>query len=170
MLLPAQPTDAPPGKVEVVEMFWYGCPHCYALDPYLESWLKNKPAYIEFVRVPVMWGDIHRAHAQLFYTLQALGKLDELHAKVFDEIHQQDDELYVQGDPAGDAAAQLQVRQGQRHQCARISPTPTIPSACRPTCRRPTTLGRRYQIDAVPTIVIDGKYRPTSAWPAATRS
>ena len=52
------------GKVEVVEVFWLGCPHCYALEPYIQSWLKNKPAYIEFVRVPVMWGPVHRAHAQ----------------------------------------------------------------------------------------------------------
>ena len=46
-IVPAQPTDAAPGKVEVVEVFWYGCPHCYALDPYIESWRKTKPAYIE---------------------------------------------------------------------------------------------------------------------------
>src|SRR5271156_420394 len=77
-LLPAQPTDVAPGKVEVIEFFWYGCPHCYALDPSLQSWLKNKPAYIDFRRVHVTWGEIHREHARLFYTLQALGKLDEL--------------------------------------------------------------------------------------------
>src|SRR6185437_1483106 len=59
VLSPAQPSDAPPGKVEVVEMFWYGCPHCYAFDPYLENWKKHKASYIEFVRVPVMWADIH---------------------------------------------------------------------------------------------------------------
>ena len=71
-LVPAQPTNVAPGKVEVVEVFWYGCPHCYALEPFIQSWLKNKPAYIEFVRVPVMWGPVHRAHAKLFYTLRAL--------------------------------------------------------------------------------------------------
>src|SRR5580704_756038 len=86
VIAPAQPTDASPGKVEVIEMFWYGCPHCFALDPIIESWRKNKAPYIEFVRVPVMWGEAHRAHARLFYTLQALGKLEELHAAVFNEI------------------------------------------------------------------------------------
>src|SRR6185437_7422025 len=99
VLSPAQPTDAPPGKVEVIEMFWYGCPHCYAFDPVLEAWKAHKAGYIEFVRVPVMWADIHRSHARLFYTLQALGKLDQLHSKVFDQIHQKGDELYVSGDP-----------------------------------------------------------------------
>ena len=54
-LTPAQPTNVGPGKVEVVEVFWLGCPHCYALEPFVEAWLKNKPSYIEFVRVPVMW-------------------------------------------------------------------------------------------------------------------
>ena len=54
--MPAQPTNVGPGKVEVVEVFWFGCPHCAALEPFIQSWLKNKPAYIEFVRVPVMWG------------------------------------------------------------------------------------------------------------------
>src|SRR6266852_5061427 len=63
-----------PGKVEVVEVFWLGCPHCYALEPFIQTWLKTKPAYIDFVRVPVMWGPVHRAHARLFYTLQALNR------------------------------------------------------------------------------------------------
>src|SRR6266850_8108527 len=87
-LVPAQPTSVAPGKVEVVEVFWLGCPHCSALEPYLQSWLKSKPDYIEFVRVPVMWGPVHRAHARLFYTLQALGRADLL-AKTFDTIQQQ---------------------------------------------------------------------------------
>src|SRR5215468_1216902 len=73
-LVPAQPTEAPPGKVEVVEVFWYGCPHCYALDPYIESWRKTKPSWIEFHRVPVTWQPVHQSHARLFYTLEALGK------------------------------------------------------------------------------------------------
>ena len=88
-LLPApQPTSAAAGKVEVDEVFWYGCGHCYALDPVLESWKAEKPPYVEFVRVPVIWGPVQRQHAKLFYTLQALRR-PELHIKVFDAIHQQ---------------------------------------------------------------------------------
>ena len=79
---------SPAGKVEVNEVFWYGCGHCYALDPALESWKAEKPAYVEFVRVPVIWGPMHRQHAKLYYTLQALRRPD-LHSKVFDAIHQQ---------------------------------------------------------------------------------
>ena len=88
-LAPApQPTTVAAGKVEVTEVFWYGCGHCYALDPALEAWNAGKPPYVEFVRVPVIWGPVHRQHAKLYYTLQALHR-PELHTKVFDAIHQQ---------------------------------------------------------------------------------
>ena len=87
-LVPAQPTAVGPGKVEVVEVFWYGCGHCYALDPSIESWrAKTKPAYVEFVRVPAMWNETLRIHARLFYTAEMLGKLEELHTPIFREMH-----------------------------------------------------------------------------------
>ena len=64
-IVPAQPTSVAPGKVEVMEVFWLACPHCYALEPRIGSWVKTKPAYVEFVRVPVIWHEVHRAHARL---------------------------------------------------------------------------------------------------------
>jgi len=91
VISPAQPTTVAPGKVEVLEVFWLGCPHCYALEPYVRKWLKTKPAYVEFVRVPVMWGPVHRAHAQLFYTLESLGR-DDLVENVFTYIHNLEDQ------------------------------------------------------------------------------
>lgn len=87
-LVAPQPTSVASGKVEVNEVFWYGCGHCYELDPALESWKAEKPSYVEFVRVPVIWGPVQRQHAKLYYTLQALHR-PELHTKVFDAIHQQ---------------------------------------------------------------------------------
>ena len=86
-IVPAQPTSVAPGKVEVMEVFWLACPHCYALEPRIGSWVKTKPAYVEFVRVPVIWHEVHRAHARLYYTLEALGR-DDLVARAFDTIHQ----------------------------------------------------------------------------------
>ena len=83
-----QPTNVAAGKVEVTEVFWYGCGHCYALDPQLETWKKSKPEYVEFVRVPVIWGPSHWQHAKLYYTIQALHR-PELHTKVFDAIHKE---------------------------------------------------------------------------------
>lgn len=157
VLSPAQPTDAAPGKVEVVEMFWYGCPHCYAFDPVLEAWRKHKASYIQFVRVPVMWADIHRAHARLFYTLQALGKLDQLHTKVFDEIHQKGDELYVSGDPQ--ATLEDEVKFAEANGISRAAFIAAYNSfGVQADLQKADDLGRRYRIDAVPTIVIDGKY------------
>ncbi|HWG76371.1 MAG TPA: thiol:disulfide interchange protein DsbA/DsbL [Steroidobacteraceae bacterium] len=157
VLSPAQPTDAAPGRVQVIEIFWYGCPHCYALDPYLESWLKSKPGYVDFVRVPIMWGDVHRSHARLFYTLQALGKLDELHTQVFDEIHQHNDPLYVQGNPQ--ATLQAQLKFAVAHGISAAAFTNAYNSfGVQSNLQRADDLDRRYKIDAVPTIVIDGKY------------
>ena len=86
VISPAQPSTVAPGKVEVLEVFWLGCPHCYALESTIRQWLKTKPAYVEFVRVPVMWGPMHRAHARLFYTLESLGG-DALVEKAFTYIH-----------------------------------------------------------------------------------
>jgi len=85
------------GKVQVNEVFWYGCGHCYALDPTLESWKTSKPAFIEFVRTPVVWGPMHKQHARIFYTLQALNRND-LHPAVFEAIHQKDNLLASQSE------------------------------------------------------------------------
>src|SRR5688572_1081937 len=85
-LLPAQPTNVSAGKIEVLEVFWYGCPHCYSLDPVLESWqASGKPADVEFARVHVMWGQGHKQQAHLYYTLHALNRPD-LHRKAFETI------------------------------------------------------------------------------------
>ncbi len=158
VILPAQPTDVAPGKVEVIEMFWYGCPHCYALDPYVESWRKNKAPYIEFRRVHVTWSDVHRAHARLFYTLQALGKLEELHSKVFDEIHQKGDELYVPGDDKATLA--LQVRFAMANGISEADYTNAYNSfGVQTNVQKADELTRRYKIQSVPQFIIDGKYQ-----------
>ena len=157
VLSPAQPTDAPPGKIEVIEFFWYGCPHCYVLEPYIETWLKDKPPYIEFVRIPVMFGEVHRAHARLFYTLQALGKVDELNAKVFDQIHQQRDPLYAPDDDKGTLQDQLHFAKANG-----ISEADFMSAynsfGVQANLQKADDLMRRDRIDGVPSIVIAGKY------------
>jgi thiol:disulfide interchange protein DsbA len=157
VLSPAQPTDAPPGKIEVIEFFWYGCPHCYVLEPYIETWLKDKPPYIDFKRVPVMFGEVHRAHARLFYTLQALGKAEELNSKVFDRIHQQRDPLYAPEDDKGTLQDQLQFAKANG-----ISEADFVTAynsfAVQANLQKADDLMRRDRIDGVPSIVIAGKY------------
>jgi len=157
VLSPAQPTDAAPGKVEVIEFFWYGCPHCNVLDPYIENWRKLKAPYIEFVRVPVMWGDVHRAHARLFYTLQALGKLDELHAKVFARIHTDRDPLYAPSDNAGTLRYQLAFATANGISDADFNSAYNS-FAVQTNLQKADDLARRDRIESVPTIVINGKY------------
>jgi thiol:disulfide interchange protein DsbA len=154
-LTPAQPTNVGPGKVEVVEVFWLGCPHCYALEPFVEAWLKNKPSYIDFVRVPVMWGPAHRAHARLFYTLVALNRSD-LFEKAFDTIQQQHQPLIAQSDDET-----LKLQQGFAKENG-ISPEDYAKAynsfSVNSNLQRAEQLTQRYQVQGVPLVVVDGKY------------
>ena len=155
VLTPAQPTNVSPGKVEVVEVFWLGCPHCYALEPFVQAWLKNKPAYIEFVRVPVMWGPAHRAHARLFFTLQALNRPD-LFEKAFDTIQQKHEPLIAQSE---DETLKLQEAFAKDNgitpdDYAKAYNSFTVNS----NLQRAEQLTQRYQVQGVPLVVVDGKY------------
>lgn len=80
---------APDKKVDVVEFFWYGCPHCHAFEPRLEAWIKTLPADVSFRRVHVGFGPVHQGHQKLFYALEETGLLEALHRKVFAAMHQQ---------------------------------------------------------------------------------
>jgi protein dithiol oxidoreductase (disulfide-forming) len=79
--------DAPAGKVEIIEFFWYSCPHCNAFEPALEAWIKRLPADVSFRRVPIAFRDSFVPQQRLFYTLEAMGKVDALQLKVFNAIH-----------------------------------------------------------------------------------
>src|SRR5512133_50543 len=80
-------TDAPPGKVEVIEFFWYSCPHCNAFEPKLNAWIQKLPGDVVIKRVPVAFRDDFVPQQRLFYTLEAMGKVDQLHGKIFHAIH-----------------------------------------------------------------------------------
>ena len=82
------PVEAPAGKVEVIEFFWYSCPHCNAFEPRLQAWIQKLPADVSFKRVPVAFREAFVAQQRLFYTLEAMGKVDDLHGKVFQAIHE----------------------------------------------------------------------------------
>jgi thiol:disulfide interchange protein DsbA len=158
-LVPAQPTGVPAGQVEVLEFFWYACPHCYAIDPLVESWKKTKPAYISFSRVHVMWNESHRALARLYYTLDSMGKLDQLHGEIFKEVH-------VNGNPlvASDAN---NAAESERIQTAFVTKRGISESdfkkayhsfAVDTALQRADEQVQRYRIDGVPTFVVNGKY------------
>lgn len=157
-LVPAQPTSVPPGQVEVLEFFWYACPHCYALDPLVESWKKTKPAYITFIRVPVMWNESHRSLARLFYTLESLGKLEALHTAVFKEIQVNNNPLV---DPGNNDAATERI-QTTFAKDQGISPeafkTAYHSFAVETALQRADQLTQRFRVDGVPTFVVNGKF------------
>ena len=155
-IVPAQPTDTPAGKVEVMEVFWYGCGHCYALEPYMTNWEKTKPAYIEFVRMPVMWNPVNAAHARLYYTLVALKRTD-LNAKVFDEIHTRGNML-----AANDEARtrQLQLAFAKANGIAETDFLREYDGFFVNTqLKHAEETTRRYRVDATPVVFVAGKYQ-----------
>lgn len=154
-LVPAQPTSVGPGKVEVTEVFWLGCPHCAALEPFIQGWLKNKPAYVEFVRVPVMWGPAHRAHAHLFYTLVALNRQD-LIPKAFDAIQTKHEMLFGPSEEETLKAQQAFAKENgvSAEDYAKNYNSFTVNS----NLQRAEQLTQRYHVEGVPLIVINGKY------------
>jgi protein dithiol oxidoreductase (disulfide-forming) len=158
-VVPAQPTNVGPGKVEVLEAFWLACPHCYDLEPFIRAWLKTKPAYIEFVRVPVMWQAIHRAHARLYYTLESLGR-PELFQKAFDTIHQ----LAQRGEPplfstSEDETFKMQQKFAVQNGVSADDFTKAYNSfTVNSELQRAEELTQRYNVQGVPFIVVNGKY------------
>jgi thiol:disulfide interchange protein DsbA len=80
-------TDGVKGKIEVVEFFWYHCPHCHRFEPTLQAWLKKLPKDVHFRRMHVAFRADFVLDQQLFYTLEAMGKVEQMHAKVFAAIH-----------------------------------------------------------------------------------
>jgi protein dithiol oxidoreductase (disulfide-forming) len=158
-LAPAQPTTVPPGKVEVMEVFWLACPHCYDLEPYMRSWLKKKPAYVEFVRVPVIWQPVHRAHARLFYTLEELNR-DDLVEKAFETLHQD----LQRGQPplvADNDQETFRLQQQfavQNGVSASDFATAYNSFAVNSDMQRAEEITERYQVQSVPLIAINGRY------------
>jgi thiol:disulfide interchange protein DsbA len=156
-LSPTVATSVAPGKVEVVEIFWYGCGACFVLDPYLESWKKNgKPAHVEFVRVPVTWNAAAKLHARLYYTLQALKQDERLHTKVFDTIHRGGNGLLGR-----DEASTLPVmlKWAEENGIERKAFTDAWNSMWVNTrLRQADEIVRRYRAEGTPFMAVNGRY------------
>ena len=149
-LSPTQPTSSSPDDVEVCEVFWYGCPHCYTFDPLLEAWRTAQPEHVSFVRVPAVWNPLLVLHARAFYTAEALGKGAEMHPEFFAEIHERRNMLETE--PKLEAFF------------ARFGVEPAAFKAAFDSVgvqlklQRADELSRRYRIESVPTIIVNGKY------------
>lgn len=145
----AQPTDSGK-KVEVTEFFWYDCPHCNAFDPSLEAWVKKNAGKIAFKRVPVAFRDSFIPQQKLYYTLEALGLVDALHAKVFRSIHVERKLLDTDKKIADFMAL---------HGVDAKKFADTYNSfGVQTKVQRATQLQAAYKVDGVPMIAIDGRY------------
>ena len=158
LIAPVQPAPASGGKVQVVEFFWYGCPHCYSLEPHLVLWTKMNPDHVQLVRVPAAWREGSRALARLFYTLQALGR-EDLHQEVFDTIHRRDNPLEsINNDAAQTLTVQTEFAYNHgidRQAFVATYNSPGVVAAV----REAEQLALRYQVTGVPTLIVNGKYR-----------
>ena len=145
----AQPVETK-GKVEVIEFFWYGCPHCYDFEPELSAWVKRQPKDVAFRRVPVAFRDDFLPHSQLFYALEAMGKGDALNEKVMYAIHKENKRLLTETEIADWVASQGVDRNTF---LATYRSFAVVSKA-----RAARQLAEAYRVDGVPTIVMQGKY------------
>ena len=83
-----------PSKIEVVELFWYGCPHCFHFEPLLSKWLATKPANVTFRRIPAIFAENWVPHARAYFAAEALGVLDKFHAPLFRAIHEEAQKIF----------------------------------------------------------------------------
>jgi thiol:disulfide interchange protein DsbA len=150
VLKPAVPTNVAPGKVEVVEVFWYACGHCYLLEPKLEAWeKKGKPANVELIRMPAVWNDMLKTHARLFYTIEILGR-PELSNEAFREINVRGNRL--------DTPDKIEAFFTSRGVSKADFQKAFSGFAVESKLARAVDLNKRYRITSTPTVVVNGKY------------
>ena len=156
-LVPTQPTTGGADKIEVAEFFWYGCPHCYDLEPTINRWAADIPPGVRFVKIPVTWNDLVRLHGQLYYTEEILvrnGKIKDAEGfrnAVFEEYHRRGNRLLNE---------QAIFRLFQRFGVSQEDFDKTWNSfEVSQKMRIAADLARRYSISSVPAIVVNGKYR-----------
>lgn len=141
---------ADPNKIEVTEIFWYGCPHCYAFEPLIKSWEDKLPSDVAFVRSPGMWNQTMEVHAQIFYAAESLGIWEDIHSVIFDEINQRRNYLQTEG-----AVKDIFLREGVASEdFDRAWKSFSVVSAV----KRAGTRMRDYGVRGVPSMVVNGKY------------
>ena len=150
LLRQPQATETP-GKVEVVDVFWYGCPHCFSFLPIMEQYEKVKPAYVEIRRMPAIFRDSWVAHARAYYTAKILGVDQQIHRPLFEAIHNQKRNL--------DTREEL-MKFFERYGVSNEDFRNTYDSfAVETLMRKSRVMQQRYGITGTPTVIVNGKYR-----------
>jgi thiol:disulfide interchange protein DsbA len=156
-MVPTQPTVGGADKIEVAEFFWYGCPHCYDMEPYINKWAEGKDPGVRFVKVPATWNSLVRLHAQLYYTEEVLVRNEVIkdpasfREAVFQEYHRRGNRMTSE-----DAIQKIFARFGVSEEQFRST---WNSFEVNQKLRVADDLSRRYTISSVPAIVVNGKYR-----------
>ncbi len=149
-IIPEQPTSSG-GKVEVVELFWYGCPHCHRFQPFVEQWLKTKPDNVAFVRMPAILRESWTLLARAYYTAEVLGKIEEIHLPLFNAIHDKKRRFTTEK-----SLSEFFAEHGIPPEDFRKA---YHSFAVDTKVRRARLMTKRYQTQGTPTVVVNGKYR-----------
>ena len=149
------PTESAAGKIEVVEFFWYSCPHCNRFEPQLEAWIKKMPKDVVLRRAPIAFKPDFEPQQRLYFVLESMGKVEELNKKVFEAIHV--DKLPLNTLP-------LITEWAEKHGISKAKFTEaynSFPIATK--TRKATLLQDAYKVDGVPALGIAGKYYTTGS-------
>lgn len=149
--LPAPAPTQDPDKIEVAELFWYGCGHCFEFDPIIREWKTTLADDVHFRYVPAMFGGAWNTHAQLFFTVEALGKLDDTHSVIFNALHRENNRL-------ADEDAMIALLEPYDVSAEDFSRAWSS-FGVRSKLDQATRLARAYRATGVPTLIVDGKYR-----------
>jgi thiol:disulfide interchange protein DsbA len=144
------PTEAGAGKIEVVEFFWYSCPHCNRFEPQLQEWVKKMPKDVVLRRAPVAFRPDFEPQQRLYFVLEALGKVEELHSKVFNAIHVER-QLLKTADLVAAWAEKQGINKAKFTESYNSFPVAT-------KTRKATLLQESYKVDGVPSLGVAGKY------------
>ena len=149
--LVAEPQPTSTGeKIEILEFFWYGCPHCNSFEPFLNTWKASKPANVEFIRVPAVFRPSWKVQARTYYALEAMGKIEEVHGQIFDAIHKRRTKLNSLAQMADFLADKGIDKEAFIKQYRSFSIDGKV--------RKANKLVKDYKISGVPTVIINGKY------------
>lgn len=160
-MVPAQPTVGGADKIEVAEIFWYGCNHCFDFEPYINRWAEGVPANVRFVRVPALWNPLVKLHGQLFYTEEVLANNGTLQDRdgfrnaVFLEYHRRGNRL------ASESSIQALFERFGVSEADFKSTWSSFEVAQK--IRVAEDLARRYGVASVPMVVVNGKFRTSAA-------
>jgi len=150
LIKPPVPTDTG-DKIEVVELFWYMCPHCYRAEPEVQAWKKTIPENVVFKRVPAIFSEQWVFHARVFYTAKALGVLEKIHTPLFDSIHKHKQKIVS-------AKAMAQFFNKHAGTDVALFESTFNSFGVDANVRGALDLSKRYQAGGVPSMIVNGKY------------